>query len=60
MNDFSRVASTPTSMPPIHARNVWTEPALCPSQYATVHVYVTCRPCRAEIERRLEARKARR
>ncbi len=61
MNDFSHLASTPSSMPPIHARRVWTEPALCgdigPSQYATERAYVTCAGCRAEIEKRLAARR---
>jgi hypothetical protein len=46
---------------PIHARRVWTEPALCcdvgPSQYMTERRYVDCPGCVAEIERRLAARR---
>ncbi len=42
---------------PIHARRVWTEPALCgdvgPSQYAVERRYVDCAPCLEEIARRL-------
>ncbi len=60
MNDFSHLSSRSTSLRPVHARRVWTEPALCgdvgPSQYATERAYVTCRGCREEIERRVAAR----
>jgi len=45
---------------PIHARRVWTEPALCgdpgPSQFTRERRYVSCQGCLAEIERRLAER----
>lgn len=48
---------------PIHARRVWTSPALCgdvgPSQWTDTRSYVTCGGCEAEIDRRLAARQSR-
>jgi hypothetical protein len=59
--DLSTVIVTSSAARPIHARRVWTEPALCgdvgPSQYATSRRYVNCAGCVAEIERRLAKRK---